>query len=807
MFDSILQDLRFGLSLLYKNIKFSLIIIFCLVLGIGPNTAIFSVASKLIFSPPDIHQPERLIQIGPIEDGDGPEVSSLSYPDFDVLRQAQSIQGVTGISFASASAVLPEGSGNAGVMIVTSEFFDIAGREAMIGEVFHRLPEEYPGDKAEVVLGYYFWRDTYNSDPEIIGREVVLNGTPFTITGVMGQSFTGFVSGIQPDIYAPMMMIDQLRPDSPGRLTNDGERWLMTFGRLADGRDIEDARAEFAGISEQIYQAGSDQTLWAIPLDGTAGAGGTIITTVLPMASGIFLAILLVACTSVAALLLARSTERRKEISVRLAMGATRRRLIRMLLTESMILALIAGMFSLLASWWTLDMISDLTPFDFRVVIGNPVTPSVFVFTLGVSLLAGVLFGLAPALQTTRPDLISALKDQPINSGVEYRVSRIRNFFTVVQFGLSVFLLIIAGLFLRGLYQAYQVDPGFDTENLINFEVQPAQFGYTGDRTAIFARDIREELAQIPGVRVAGMARLGPLPTHRTRTIVRPITEDMQTQDRVITFYNYVGPNYFDAMGINIIKGRAFTQTDRNGLDPTIIVNRTMAEKLWPGQDPIGKYLSSSQISRVIGVAEDARYYGVGEEQKAYIYFPLRQHFTHELSVILSVEKEPASIYPLAKQIINDYDPSVGTEGLLLVNEIVDRSLQMPRAVAGLFGILGALALIMAIIGVYGVMSYSVNLRRQEIGIRMSLGATGKSLILMLMRRGLIQISIGSLLGILLAVFAGGPMRDLLSGANPHDPLTFVFVPIILGLVAALSIFIPARRTVRLDPMQSLRYE
>ncbi len=817
MIDSLIQDIAFGFRLMYKNLKFTLVIILCLTLGIGPNATIFSVVNMLILTPPDVAEPNKLVYVQSIDlTRPKSQQSSLSYLHYkSLLSSSKTLKDIAAESTAQTSVVLPGGAVLCNAQVVSSNFFDLLERKPLLGEVFHSQEHAFPGTQPWMVLGYHFWKEKLAGDEQIFGQTLLVNSYKFKVLGVMPESFTGSISGYQPDFWAPLMMIDQLRPSASGRLDEDDHRWLMSFGRLEPGATLDDANRELTQIGEQLArimpETMQNRGFRAARFNGLGGAPKQAVNGVTGLLFAVVGLVLLVACSSVAALLLARSTARRREISIRMAMGATRRRLVRMLLMESLLMAVLAGGLALLLTMWTLDLIFAMIPTEtLPLYLDAALDFRILGFTLLVSLGSGFLFGLAPALQATKPDLMSALKDQPISGSVEKRVSRMRSAFIIAQFACSMVLLILAGLFVKSLYHAYKVDPGFKTSNLLDYHLDPGLQGYVGDETGPFAANLKKHVQEIPGVKTVGLARLGPLPTHRTSTVVTPLERDLTTGPDIRLRYNYVGPEYFAAMEIPIVAGRPFTETDRSPRSASGIVNETFAKKAWPDQEPLGRFISVPglrEAAQVVGVARDARYYTMGEEQSPYIYLPIGLNFNHELSLVISCEKGAEAMRPLIENAIKDCDSNLLLSGLSSVDHVISRSLWPARIAAVLFGLLGLLALLLAIIGVYGVMSYSVNLRQQEIGIRMALGGVSKELVFLLMKRGVFLVSLGGFLGLGLAFALTRFLVDLLSGVSPTDPFVFVLVPSVLVVTACLSIYFPARRMTRINPMVSLRYE
>ncbi len=811
MLDSLWQDIRFGFWTLYKNIKLTAVIVLCLALGIGPNATVFSVVNTLLLRPMDAEDPERMVAVRTVattEQG-RQRLTSLTYPDWErINREVKSLDGVFAISGTRVSVRLEEGAVLAIASTVSSNYFDVLGRQAMIGDTFHQEPGEMPGRKPQAVLGYRFWKEKFAGDPDIAGKKIIINGSEFTITGVMPRSFAR-PDLIQPEMWTPLIMSPQIRPGDPTRLTAEGHYWLRGFGRLADGANLDQVNEELATIGAKLAESYPEtherRSFTAHP--PRSGAPTPITAGILGAAA----IVLLIACASVAALLLARATDRRHEISVRLAMGARRRRVVRQLLVESALLAIIAGVIGLLAAMWTLDAIELALPRQIvPVAVDFAVDGRVLGYTLLIALISAMVFGLAPALQATRHDIFPALKDQPLSRGSERRISTLRNLFMTAQFALSTLLLIFAGLFVKSLRNAETLDPGFDVETTLVFRADLSMYGFLGAEKTEYADELVRRIVALPEVASASLARSTPMGMDFSSTYITPLDENMEAGERMICDYTFVDEGYFETIGIEILEGRGFTRAERGYLQPVVIVNKTLAEQLWPGKSPLGKLLASpysADAFEVIGVVESGKYENFIEEERPYFYIPIQEEFVHGLQFVMRTDGPARDRRDAVAAALAGFNPDLALTELRPIEDYLELALFPIKAAATLFGALGALALILAIIGVYGVVSYGVSLRKQELGIRMALGAHPRALTLMLMRGGLLLIALGAAIGLSLAYFLQPLASQFLIEIDGVDFIAFLAVPLLLGAVAGAAIFFPARRAVHGEPMLALRYE
>jgi len=805
------DDLVHASKQLYRKPKLSLVLVICLTLGIGPNAVIYSTLDMLLITPPNVTEPDRLVSLE-VDRGDGEPVTILNYPDYIYLREhAATLSHVVGIKAARVSVAEPEGAFLRDGILVGSDFFTALGRQPLLGAFFTRESLEWPGSQPRVVLSHDYWQTVLAGDPNVIGTQLAVNGTDLEIIGVAPADLASPILGMQPDFWVPFTMVVQMMPGEPDRLTNRGASWLSVIGRMAPGESLGSVAAEMRSLSDELRQAfprsNEEVTYSARVLDRSGGAPPGVIAALSGLLLGLAGLVLLVACSGVAGLLLARATERRAELATRRALGATRRRIVAQLLVEGLVLALIAAVPALLMALWTLDLVVALIREHLMgVYFEVGLNPRVLGYTLGVALVAVLFFALVPALAATREALSPALKDQPGGDGTERGTTRLRNVFVTVQLALSVLLLTVAALFVRALFATHRIDPGFETEAMLVFRVAPSLTGRMGDRATHFTEELTAHLAGMEGVTAVATSRLVPM-GERSATLFRPMYDDLTTGPMIRAAANLAGPDYFATMGIEIVAGRPFEEGDRDGVDPVVIIDETTAAQAWPGEDPIGKHILLGQALRVVGVARNASYHFLGETPMPILYQPLPRDYSRQMAFYARTRGPAVERVAALREHIRRFDDRLALDDAVSMKAFLSRSLGPVRIGAVLFGGLGFLALALSVIGIYGVMAYHVNLRRREIGIRLALGATSGSLLALLMRRGLVLVTVGLILGIGAAALIAPQLDALLAGIEPYDPAAFLVGPIAMVTVALTAIGFPARRAVRTEPMRVLRYE
>ncbi len=834
--ETLLKDVRYGVRMLMKRPSFTAVAVLTLALGIGANTAIFSLVNATLIRRLPVVEPERLVNVF-----SGAPGSVFSYPNYVELRDYNQVfDGLIawgGITASLNSDGQTDGADLVTGAIVTGNFFEVLGVSAGRGRVISSEDDKTPGAHPVAVISHGLWQSRFGGNPNITGHEILLNGQSFTIIGVTPPEFGGAQLGVTRDIYVPMMMQAVMRPPragysgemNPDLLKVRGNSWLFTAGRLKPGVTQEQAQAALTAIVEQQEQANPDpnrrRSILLIPVnDGDPTQRGQMISaaTLLMSVVGV---VLLIACANVANLLLARASARRKEIAVRLALGASRGRLVRQLLTESIILAMLGGAAGLMIGWWAIDALKATPP----PAGALPITPDfamdtrVLFFSLALSLVTGIIFGLAPAWRASRPDLVPALKDEAIALDERTRRLSLRNLLVIAQVALSLVLLIAAGLFLRSFQQAQAISPGFDAEKLLIAPLNINLLRYTRPQGREFYRQVIERVEAIPGVESASVARIVALsgggsvrgltlegqegPGNQFRSEGGGVT--VNTRNSVSS--NVVSLKYFQTMGIASLRGRDFNTQDTEDKPRVVIVNEAFERLHYDGADAVGRRLSfggaQGPWQEIVGVVRDSKYLTLGEEPVPCVYLPLAQN--HETGVSLHVRAtvDPASLIGAVRNEVQSLEKNLPVTNVRPMTETIGNSLYAARMGAMLLGIFGALALLLAAVGLYGVMSYVVSRRTREIGIRMALGAQSSDIFRLALKEGMMLVAIGVVLGMVTAMIITRLLASFLYGISATDGITFASIPLILALVALVACYLPARRAMKVDPMIALRYE
>jgi putative ABC transport system permease protein len=828
---TLLQDLKFGVRLLAKSPAFTVIAALSLALGIGANTTIFTLVNAVLLHPLPVEDPSQLVSVFVVDERNqnalgGGGFLQLSPANFQDIRQKNEV-----FSDMAAHQGIPlnisGGTGDPQQVfgeIVTGNFFTVLGARPLLGRGFLPDEDKTPGEKLVCVLGYGEWQKRFGGDPSLVGRDIDLNGRKFTVVGVMPQGFKGTNAIGAPALWVPYMtyrettagfLQELIRPDSRRGLV-----WNVT-GRLKPGISVQQAEANLKTIARQLEQEypneNKDRTVTLVPLaQATINPG---FRSNLVMAGGLLMTIvglvLLIACANVANLLLARAAVRQKEIAVRLSLGASRGRLMSQLLTEGTLLALIGGAGGLLLAYWAQSLLWSFRP-PFLQADALDLQPDtrVLMFTLLVSLVTGVLFGLAPAIQASRPDLVVELKEKTSAPTGSSRLFSLRNLLVTSQIALSLVALVGAGLFLRSLQNAQQISPGFDADHLATVSFDLGGQGYTEERGRQFQQRALERAASIPGVQAATISSTIPLfQGGFARTV---FLEGQDASDRragKLVQITVASSNYFPTMGIAMLRGRALAETDQPNTPAVVVINETMAKRFWPDQDPIGKrfkFFGQDFFNEVVGIARDSKYNFIGENPTPYIYQATTQVYQPAVSLIVKAQN-PTAVLGTLRGEIQQLDRNLPLTAVFTLNDIFDQSLWAPRMAASLLLIFAGLSLLLAVIGIYGVMAYAVSQRTREIGIRMALGASRSEVLRMIVFHGFRLTLFGVAVGLAVAIAAtrlvSAALGNLLVDVNPTDLATFVAVPLVLALAALGASYIPARRATRIDPMVALRYE
>jgi putative ABC transport system permease protein len=805
--ETIWQDLRFALRMLRKKPSFTIAAVLTLALGIGATTAIFSVVNSLLIKPLPYANSSQLVVLT----GKSVRIPnfSVSLPDFFDFRQQS-------YSFSQLAAGIKLGLNVTGVArpdfvggyYVTQNFLWTLGVHPVIGRDF--LPqEENPGTAPVVMLSYHLWQTQMQGDPNIIGRSIQLDGQNYTIVGVLPKSFFFLDTS---DVLAPIGLFPTRRFLTERE--NHGDTDVV--GRLAPGANIRQAKAEIDGIAERLAQqypesnAGDGIVLTAIRDVYVSDTRSAVLVLF-----GAVMFVLLIACANVANLYLVRGAERTKEIAVRLAFGAGRARVVRQMLTESLLLAFVGGGLGALLGYWSISGLTRLVPPDTFMGMEPRMDGAVLAFVGVMIIFASVAFGLVPALHATRPDIQEALKDGSRSSTASAKQHRTRGILAIAETALALVLVIGAGLMLKSLYRLFQVNPGFKQEHVLTMALNLPSAKYP-KMSAIsnFWQQVVERVKVIPGVDNAAVGTVVPFTgDHRRTDMTIEGRPDPSSGNFPHPDYHTVSADYFDALQISVIKGHAFSEADTETAAPVGIINATLARLYWPNENPVGKHFAfghqdaDTKWRTIVGVAADTKIYGLANPPKIEVYIPYRQRPINNMTLVVRSARDVAGLTASVQAAIAAIDRDQPVSEIHTMKELVDNSVSTRHATLVLLGLFSGLALILASIGIYGVMAYTVALRTHEIGIRMALGAQSKDVLGMVMGQGARLAFAGIVIGVVAALGLTRLLSSLLFSVSASDPLIFICVPALLILVTLTACYIPAMRAMKVDPMVALRYE
>jgi predicted permease len=797
-----------------KSKTFTLVIVIVIALGVGVNVAIFSLVNAALIRPLSaVREPDQLVEL--FTGSTAQPYVTTAYPDYvDYRDHNQVFSGLFAYTPIQVNLNTDGSSEMVRGELVTGNYFQVLGVNAAIGRTLTPEDDQTPGGSPVIVINYDLWRNRFGSDPNISGRSISLNGHSFNIVGVTPKGFVGTNLGFTREFWVPIMMQEQAMPGAKF-LENRGANWLKVTGRLKPGTTLEQAQSNLTTLANQLAQAYPDtnktRVVTLVPSDsaGIPPASRAEFLKTVRIAMGIVALVLLISCANVASLLLSRSITRRKEIAIRLAMGAGRGRLVRQLLTESIMISLIGGTLGLLLALWLSRIL-----LTFSLPYFNPNTFDVgldwrvFTFALVISIVSGIIFGLAPALQFMKADLVTALKDdQQVRHISKYRLNTL---IVAFQIALSLVLLIAAGLFVRSLRHAQSINLGFNTEKVTVMPLELRLNGYAATEGNLLYQHMVERLESLPGVESVSMAAIVPLSGSGNQSgILVPGFTPPPGEDSFTIEYEVVGPKYFQTMGIPLLKGRDFTLQDVKDRPPVVIINQAMARNFWPNEDPIGKEFSSVRGTKytIVGVAGDIKYRDLWSEPPPLYYFPFLQRYSSRMNLLARTTGDPKDTLNVLAREVSELDKNVPLAKATALKKDIGKLLE-PQRTAMIFSTgLGVLAMLLAILGLYGVMSYLVNQRQREIGIRMALGAKKRAVISLIIKRAMVPVVIGITFGVVGALLMNRFLKTLLYEISATDPVTFVVSSLGLIVVALLASYIPAQRATKVDPNATLRSE
>lgn len=812
-----IADLRFALRMLVKTPGFSVVAFLAIALGIGVNTTIFGVVNSLLLRPLPVANPERLVQMYTSDARIGRQPNSyLNFVDY--RTQNNVFSGLVAYQFTPMGLTIGGETTNIFALMVSGNYFSMLGVQPALGRAFVPDEDTTPNANPVIVLSHRFWKKL-GGDPTIVGSVLTLNGSSFSVIGVALAKFGGTDVGVTPDVWVPIAMREWVLP-ADDWYQNRRALVLNVFGRLKPGVSITQAEAQLQTVARQLEKAypGTNKGRFVslLPLEQakTQGIGGPAnsngirdVSVLLMAAAG---SILLIACANVANLLLARGTTRQREIAIRLALGAQRGRIVRQLLTESLMLAFVGGLGGVVLAYWLGDLLLSLLPASPVPLILDPQPDArVLVFAFALAVLSGVTFGLAPAWQTSRSSLTESLRERV---GTATHVSRfnLRNILVVAQIAGSLLLLVGSGLFLKAFHRAQAIRPGFRTDRvaLLSFDLTLA--GYDKPRAKQALRSILEDVRRDSDVRSADFAQTVPFGFGGvSRTILAEGSSEAEGNQKFAAV-NEITPTYFSTMAIPLVKGRTFAERDTESAVPRVaIISEAMAHEFWPGEEAIGRRFRffQSDAIEVIGVVQNVKLYSLGEAPTWMVYLPMHTQPQGGATLVIHTAGVPGPALAEAQRIVRRLDTHIPITYAKTMTDHLALALWPSWMGAVLLGSFGMLALVLASMGVYGVMAYSVSQRTRELGIRMALGAQAHQVLGLVVRQGMTLAVIGLCIGLLAAVGSTRLVAALLYGVNPNDPIVFAGVTLLLALAAFAACYLPARRALKIDPVVALRFD
>jgi len=819
--ENLIKDIRYGVRMLLKNPGVTTVAVITLALGIGANTAIFSGVSAFLMKPLSVPNAAELIRPLEISEDRGLR-DEFSYPDFlDYREQSTSFSGLAAEDMIQAAVDTENQNDVVWGQVVSANYFDVLQVKPILGRGFLTGEDKTAGANHVVVLSHSFWQRRMASDPNIVGKTVQLNDRAYEVIGVTPDYFVGTKFALALDFWTPISMAEELRRD-PGLLAERDSHWMNVIGRLKPGVSVEQASAEFDTVAARLNQAYPDMRAATtkgqvlIETDGRWEDMGTVFKSASAIAMAIVGLILLIACANVANLMLARAAGRRKEIGIRLALGANRARLVRQLLTESMLLSIAGGGLGLLLAVWVTKLMEGFIPVLEYNIVSNffALDSRALVFTLIVSLGTGLIFGLAPAWHSSNPELVPVLKGGAESARRKKRRGLgLRNVLVVAQVALSLVVLVCGGLFIKSFRKAQTMDPGFDNANGLIVSLSPTLIGYEDDQSRQFYKQVLERVSHVPGVDAVSYARTLPLGDSSNSN--GPILKEVETLSKCsagrVIMTNVISPGYFRTMQIPIVDGRDFDDRDQPKTQRVVIVNQQMAEMLWPGQSAVGKRITigvdSKDLWEVVGVVKTGKYRTLAEDPKPFYYYAMGQRRPAPTAMVVRAGVDPRSLVGAIRSEVQAIDRRVPLSGVKTMDEHKTYALWAPNMAASFSVAFAVVAILLSAVGLYSVMAYVVSQRTREVGIRMALGANRGDVMKMITRQGMRLAATGVVIGLVLSLALAQVLSSLLIGVSGYDVTIFILVPVLLSTVALVACYLPARRATKVDPLVALRYE
>ena len=814
------EEIRYALRLLVRNPGFTAVATLSLALGIGANSAIFSLADALLLRPLPISHPDSVVAVSTDPATQSGSMGGVSYPDYrDFRDKTHSFDGLAAMNLSRVS-VAKSASDSAhlrGALMVSGNFFQVLGVEPALGRGFLAEEDAVAGRNPVAVLACDFWRTDFSADPSVIGRTMRINGIDFTIVGVAPKNFTGVDQYVRPHLFLPAAMSQRLSASTENPIEDRKNHEFDVKGRLKPGVTREQAQAELATIwkgLEPLHSLADQQRAARVRTELQARViqdpPDAYLITMLMALVGV---VLIIACANVANLLLGRARGRSREIAIRLALGVTRARLVRQLLTESMLLALLGAIVGVGFAYGGIRFLQTIQiPTDLPIIISPQLDGRVLVFSLVCAMVSALVFGLAPALRSSKPDLVPALKSTDSGESSRHRLTG-RNALVIAQVAMSMVLLIATGMLLDGFRHALVFSPGFRIDHILTMEFDTSLTRYTEAQNRDFYRNLLEKARALPGVRQLTVSSTVPLsPAQDTQSVAPEGYNFPKGQSTTPIFTSVVDENYFDVMQVALVRGRAFKPTDKEGTPAVTVVNEEFAKTYWPGQDAIGKRLriekNKNEWFQVVGVAKTGKYTFAAEPPMPFLYVAVAQNPRKSMYLLTNSYADPAALAVPLRELVHTLDPDLPVFNVRTMEEFYQvRTISIMRMIVEMVGAMGAVGLSLALIGLYGLIAFSVARRTREIGIRMAIGAARSDVLNMVLRQGFKLSIAGICIGGAISVAVSRALTAGLVGLGQPNSATYVIVPLVLFLVTMGSCYLPARRASRTDPMVALRYE